>query len=429
MVGEMALMSLFGLMDAYWIGRLGQEAMAAVFLGTTVVWVVTSMGNGLGVGGAAIVARRTGEGDQAGANSVALQAILLGTFVSLALGGMGFALRKSILELLRVEAEVMPYGMVYLGITFAGLFGQVLVMLINSLFRGVGSAFAAMGILACTTLVALVLEPLLIFGPGPFPAWGLGGAALAYFLSQLVGLLMQVFLLLGGWMGIDLRGQNLKVDPRVMGDIITIGLPAMFQMMLRSTSRLVVMRIVAIFGTAAIAGYGLANRLTLTVLIPVFGLANVVRTMVGQNLGTRNPERAERSVRLVWLCNSLIMGVVMVGFLVGAERVVGPLSGGADLATRETGAVALRIIALSYLFSALGITMGGAFGGAGDTIPPMVINAVTLWALQIPAAYGLSQLMGGASLGVWMGVALANAANGTLMYLWFRRGRWKRRKL
>jgi len=425
MILETGILNVSQVLDTYWMGRLGSAALAAVTISMTVRWVVNSLSNGLGVGGLAVVARRIGARDRAGADHATWQTILLALMVSLALGGLGLAAARPLLVLLGAKEDVLPLAISYLHVAFAGTFTIVLTFVINAMLRGAGEAGLAMRVLFLATAVNVTLEPILVFGPGPLPALGVAGSAWSFVLGYGAGLAMQIVILLRGRARIGINLRDLGPDFRLMGRIIRVALPSTVQMTLRSTSRLVILGLVGLYGTFATAGYGVANRLLLIALIPNFGLANAAGTLVGQNLGAGKPDRAERSAWWVSAYAGGYMVVVATLLFLFAPSLVSLFDSAPEVVS--IGTECLRIVAPTLVASAVGVVLARGFDGAGNTVPAMAINLLSLWALEVPLAWGLSRLWG--VTGLWWGRALANLANGLLFALWFRRGRWKEREV
>jgi len=424
---EMATLSVTQIVDTYWVGKLGSAALAAVTISITLRWVINSLANGLGIGGMAVVARRIGARDGAQADYATWQVILLAAFVSLLLGAAGILLAKPALRVLGADAEVLTMGVSFLRIVFGGLFTLVLVFVINSLLRGAGEAGLALAVLVLSQGLTVVLEPLLIFGGGPFPALGVDGSAWAGVLGFGAGALSQIVILLSGRARIAINLRNLWPDLPLMWHIVKIALPSTVQMTLRSTSRLIVLAIVGLYGTFATAGFGVANRILLVALIPGFGLGNAAATLVGQNLGAVQPQRAERSAWWVTAYNASMLAAFAVVFFTFARPLVAFFDPTPEVA--DLGAEYLRIVAPSLIFSAVGVVLARAFDGAGNTVPAMFVNLLTLWGMEAPLSYGLAQGTALGITGVWVGRALANLANGLLFAFWFRLGRWKRKEV
>jgi len=423
MMLETGILNMIQILDTYWIGRLGSAALAAVTISVTIRWVVNSLANGLGVGGMAVVARRIGERNREAAEHATWQTILLGMMVSLVLGGLGMAAARPLLVLLGADAEVLPLGMAYLRVAFGGIFTLILVFAINAMLRGAGEARLAMTVLFLATAVTVVLEPMLVFGWGPFPALGVAGSAGSLVLGFGAGLALQVAVLLRGRARIGINLRNLRPDFPLMGRIIRIALPSTVQMTLRSSSRLLIVGLVGLYGTFATAGYGVANRLLLIALIPNFGLGNAAGTLVGQNLGARKPERAEQSAWWVSAYAAGYMAVVAALLLAFARPLVALFDPTPQVVA--FGSQCLRVVAPSLVASGVGVVLARGFDGAGNTVPAMAINLLSLWGIEVPLAFGLSRWLGMGILGVWWGRAIANLLNGLLFALWFRRGRWK----
>ncbi|HAL61089.1 MAG TPA: MATE family efflux transporter [Chloroflexi bacterium] len=420
---EMSMSSIFQIIDIFWVGKIGPAALAAVTISGTLRWGINSLAMGLGIGGMAVVARRMGEKDRPAANHATLQMIILSIAVALVLSILGFVLARPMLLLLGAEPEVVPLGVAFLRITFAGLVAIILVPTINSVLRGAGNATTAMWVLAFANGLNILLEPILIFGPGPFPRLGVAGSALSTVLAQGAGLALQCYILLKGKARVRIELDKLRIDLGLMWSIITIALPSTIQMTLRALSRVTLLGIIALYGTLAVAGYGIANRILMVVLVPGFGLGNASATLVGQNLGAHQPKRAEKTAWLVGGYNMALMTAAAIFFFPLADRIISIFN--ANPGVVEYGGSCLKIVALSYIFSALGIVMGRSLDGAGNTVPAMFINLFTLWVLQIPLAYLFSRFWG--TTGIWVALGVANMGNGLMMAFWFRRGRWKLR--
>ncbi|MEA3341800.1 MAG: MATE family efflux transporter, partial [Chloroflexota bacterium] len=427
MILEMSALNIFQILDTLWVGKLGSAALAAVTISVTIRWVLNSLANGLGIGGLAVVARRIGEGDQKAAGHAASQTILLGVIVSLLVGALGLVLARPMLELLGADAEVLPLGLVYLRITLSGIFTLVLMFAINSILRGAGEARWATVVSVTATAITVAAEWVLIFGWGPFPALGIAGSAWGFVLGFGSGVALQIAILLSGKVRIRISLRDMKPDFPLMWRIIRIALPSTGQMVLRSSSRLVIVGLVGLYGTFAMAGYGVANRLLLIALIPSFGLGNTAGTLVGQNLGARKPGRAERSAWWVSAYTAGYMAVAAALLFVFARPLLGLFDPTPQVV--NIGVECMRIVAPSMVASALGVVLARGFDGAGDTVPAMVVNLLSLWGIEVTFSYALSRWAGLGISGIWWGRAIANVANGLLFGIWFRLGRWRRREV
>jgi putative MATE family efflux protein len=339
----------------------------------------------------------------------------------------GFLLSEPLLLLLGTEPEVVPQGLSFLHVTFGGLAGFLMVPIVNSLLRGAGEARLALTVRVASYGLGLVVEPLLVFGWGPLPGLGVAGAALALVGSQWLGFLIQLGFLISGRARIRIDLHRLRLDPPLMWQIFRIALPSTVQMTLRSFSRATLLGVVAVYGTFAVAAYGVAARVFMTVFVPGFGLGNAAATLVGQNLGAGKPDRAARSAWLIAACNVALMLACAAVIVPFAEPIVTAFNDTPEVV--DLGAEALRIFAIGYVFSALGSVLARGLDGAGNTVPAMVINLLTLWGLQIPLAWILSQILGWGTTGLWAGISVANVANGFIFAFWFGRGRWKQREV
>ena len=424
---EVSILSISDLFDTYWVSRLGSAALAAVTFGIAVRWFANSLPMGLGIGGMAVVARRVGARDREAADHATGQTILLGLLLSLLLAIIGLAVARPLLLLMGASAEVLPLGLTYLRINFLGSFTWVLVWTINPMIRGAGEARLAMWVLVLITAVIVVSEPVLVLGLGPVPRLGIAGSAGAYVLGFGSGLLMQIILLMRGRACIRLRLRHLRPDLPFMGRIVGVALPGAVQMTLRSASNMVLVGLIGSFGTFATAGYGLADRFLLIILFPCLGLGNTSGTLVGQSLGAGKADRAERSAKWVTAYAVTYMLVVTTLLVVFAESLIAFFDPTPEVVT--IGTTCIRIIAFSLILDGIGIVLGRSMDGAGNTVPTAVVNLVTLWGLQLPVAAALSQGLGFGLVGIWIGRAVANAANGLLLAAWFGRGRWKEREV
>jgi putative MATE family efflux protein len=398
MVTDMLSTSVYQIVDAYWVGKLGTAALAAATIATVIRWVLNSLAMGLGVGGLAVVARRIGEDDE-----------------------------KAAMQWLGAEPEVVALGVPFLRISFAGIGAIAVLQCCNALMRGAGEARTAMWIMWLANGAAIVLASLLIPGNLGFPALGVPGSALAIVLGYTLGVVSAMAMLLSGRLRLHLRPHDFRLDLPLMWHITRIALPSAVQMTLRASSRLVTTTIMAPFGTAVLAGYGVANRIVMFALIPGFGFGNAAGTLVGQNLGAGKPRRATKSAWLVAAYNVSIMAVFVTLFIAFARPLVTFFNAEPEMV--EVAQEAITIIGLSFLVTAMGVVMGRALDGAGATLPAMIINLTTLWGVQIPAAYALANWTSLGTRGLWLGFGLANVVNGLLMAGWFQRGSWKKQKV
>jgi putative MATE family efflux protein len=425
MIVEMVVLNISFALDTYWVGHLGEAAMAAVTISMTIRWVLNGLANGLGIGGMATVARRIGEKDRAAAGHAATQTIVLGIGISVALAVIGVLLARPALVLLGAEPDVLPLATAYLHVTMIGLITMILIFVINAMLRGAGDARLSMRALIVATVVTVVLEPILVLGAGPIPAVGITGSAWAFVMGFSAGLVYQTWVLLTGRSQIKIDLRRVRLDPPLMGRIVRIAIPSTIQMTLRSSSRLAVLALVSTYGTATLAAYGVAGRLLMFVVIPIFGLGNACSSMVGQNLGAGKPQRAEKAAW--WVSGyAVIFTAAIVAFIfVAARPLINFFIQDASDEVLAIGSDYLLIVAPSLLVMAIGIVLGRGFDGAGNTVPAMVINLITLWGIEVGLAFVFSRWAGMGATGVWWGRAAAGLANGLFFAVWFKRGKWK----
>ncbi|KAA0229415.1 MATE family efflux transporter [candidate division KSB1 bacterium] len=427
MVLEMVMESVFAVVDVFFVARLGADAVATVGLTESVITLVYSIAIGLSMAITAMVARRIGEKDSAGATVAAVQALALGVLASLPIAVIGIFLAPDILRLMGASPGIVANGSGYMAVMLGGNITIMLIFLINAIFRGAGDAAIAMRSLWLANLINCVLDPCFIFGWGPFPEMGVTGAAVATNIGRGVGVLYQLYALFYGKSRIQIQGAQFRLDFEVMWRLVRVSLGGIFQFLVATASWLGLVRIVAIFGSAALAGYTIALRIIVFALLPSWGMSNAAATLVGQNLGADKPGRAERSVWFTGLCNVIFLGLVTIVFVVFAEPLV-------YLFTRDSEVVpfavdCLRYVSYGYIFYAFGMVMVQAFNGAGDTVTPTIINLCCYWLFQIPLAYGLALPFDFGARGVFAAITIAESTLAVVAVLVFRRGKWKERKI
>ena len=429
MMLELSLESVFAVADAWYISRLDNHHALATISVTEVVLtlLVFAAAIGLSMGTTAMVARRIGEGKREEANVTAVQAIGLGVLCSIALGVPGAYFAPEILSLMGGSAEVVEVGTQYTRIMMGGSITIFLLFLINAIFRGAGDASIAMKSLWLANAINLVLDPCLIFGWGPFPEMGLTGAAVATTIGRAVGVAYQLNRLFRGGGRIQLHLHHLKLVPPVMARLINVSIGGIGQFIISQASWVGVTRIVALFGSAALAGQAIAVRIILFTFLPAWGMSNAAATLVGQNLGAGKPERAEASVWKTGLYTMLFLVSVSVVFIAFPEWLVGLFT--RDPEVLKIGSDCLRIFSYSYGVYAYGMVMIQSFNGAGDTKTPTWINFLCHWLLQIPLAYYLAKPMGYGPQGVFWGIVISEVFWATTAILVFRRGKWKTRQV
>jgi putative MATE family efflux protein len=427
MVLEMVLESLFGVVDIFWVGRLGANATATVGLTESMLSLIFSVAMGLSLSTTAMVARRIGEKDPEGAAVAGVQAIALGLFVSLAIGLPCGLYAPNLLRLMGASPEIVATGSGYTRICLGGSAAVLLLFLNNAIFRGAGDAAIAMRLLWVSNIINLILDPCLIFGWGPFPRLGVTGAALATLTGRSIGVLYQFYRLMRGTERLRILRTQIRLQWNVMWRLIRVSLTGILQFAIAHTSWIGLVRIVSIFGAAALAGYTIAIRIVIFIILPSWGLSNAAATLVGQNLGAGHPERAEKAVWRTGIYNTIFLGLVGVIFISFPVPIVRLFTHDPDVL--RLGAACLRIISYGNLGYAYFMVMMQAFNGAGDTITPTIVNFFGFWLLEIPLAYWLSIPLNMRSNGAFYSIAIAETSMAIVSAILFKQGRWKKKKI
>jgi putative MATE family efflux protein len=420
---EMGMESTFGVVDAFWVAALGSDAIAAVGLTESLVVLVFSVAFGLAMGATATVSRRIGEKDPEGASVATAQAILCGLALALVTGILGASLAPQLLGLMHASPEVIRTGSGYTRVLLGGDVAILMIFLLNGVLRGAGDAAAAMRTLWLANIVNLILDPCLIYGLAFFPKLGVMGAAVATTTGRSIGVLYQLYLLSSGKSRVAIPRSGLRLDWPVMRKLLRVTGTCMAQYFIGMASWVTLARLNANFGSAAVAGYTLAIRIILFVLMPSWGIASSAATLVGQNLGAKRPDRAEKAVWLAGAYNTVFLTVVGVLFFAGAPLLVRLFT--SDPHVIPIAEDCLRFVSLGYPFYAWGMIMEQAFAGAGDAWTPTKINFVCYWMIQIPVAWWLSQRAGYGPRGVYLAICSAETILALVAVVMFRRGRWK----
>jgi putative MATE family efflux protein len=423
----MVMESLFAVGALFFVSKLGPDAVATVGLTESLLTLIYALAIGLSMATTAMVARRVGEKDLPGAGVAAVQAIGLGVLMAVPISMVGVFGTPTLLRLLGASPSVIASGQGYTAVMFGGSSTVFLLFLINAVFRGAGDPAIAMRSLWLANLLNIVLDPCFIFGWGPFPEMGVAGAAVATTIGRGTGVLYQLMALARSHGRLTIRRQHLRLDPAVMGRLLRVSGPGMFQFLIATASWIGLVRIISLFGSAAVAGYTIAIRVVMFTILPSWGMSNAAATLVGQNLGAGRPDRSELSVWRTGFYNMLFLGAVGLFFLFFAEPVVGIFT--SDPRVLRYGVDCLRLISYGYPFYAWGMVMVQAFNGAGDTWTPTWINFCCYWLFQIPLAWTLALPLGLETSGVFWAIAVAESMLAVAGMLVFRRGRWKERKI
>ena len=376
MILEMSMESIFALVDIFYVSQVSTNAVATIGLTESVITLVYALAVGLSMAATAIVARRIGEKDPEGAKRVTVQVIFLGILVSSIVSVIGILFPKEILGLMGGEQSLIDEGYRYTQILIGGNFTIVLLFLINAVYRGAGNASMAMWTLILSNGINIVLDPIFIFGWGPIPEYGVAGAAIATTIGRGTAVLFQLYILFYGSTRIRLALKDFVVNIGVMINLIRVSLGGIGQFIIGTSSWIFLMRIISEFGSEVLAGYTIAIRVIMFTMMPAWGLSNAAATLVGQNLGANQPERAETSVWKTAKYNAFFMVAVSVIYLLFAKSIIGWFS--VDPEVLKYGALSLQIVTIAYFLFAYGMTVTMAFNGAGDTKTPTIINFLFL---------------------------------------------------
>ncbi|MDT8429233.1 MAG: MATE family efflux transporter [Pseudomonadales bacterium] len=423
MILEMAMESVFAIVDIFFVAGLGTEAVATVGLTEAVITLLYALAIGLSMGTTALVARRIGENRPEAAAVVAGQAIWVGLAVALVVGVIGLFHAADILRLMGADTAVIAAGTNYTTIMLGGSFTIVFLFLNNAIFRGAGDASIAMRSLVLANSINIVLDPCLIYGWGVFPEMGVTGAAVATNIGRGVGVLYQLYYLCASNRRIQLHWHDLRARVQVIVSLCRISAGGIAQFLIATASWVFLMRLVSQFGSDAIAGYTIAVRIIMFVILPAWGLSNAVATLVGQNLGAGKLERAESTVWQIGKYNLAYMALAAVLILIAPQWVMEFFT--SELSVISNGIQGLQIMAYGFVAMAIGMVVVQAFNGAGDTMTPTWINGFCFWLVQIPLAYALTMLAGWGPEGVFWSIFTAETLMSIVGVALFMRGRWK----
>ena len=428
MILELSLESVFAVVDMFFVGKLGPNAISTVGLTEASITIIYTVAMGLSTGATAIVARRIGEKNPDAATHAGMQSLLIALVISAIISIFGIIFAEDILHIMGASAEVSKEGAPFTRIMMGGSLVIILLFLINGIFRGAGDAAMAMKSLWIASLLNIILCPLLINGYGPFPELGLKGAAIATTIGRGTGVLYQCYHLFKGDGSLKVKWSHFKFDLPVMKNIIHVSLPATFQFFLQSGSWMVIAMLVATTGgTDASAGYQIAIRNVVFFILPAWGLSNAAATLVGQNLGAKLPDRAEKSARLTTLYNMGFMAFVTIIFLVLSPSIISIYT--SDPIVKNYGIQALQIIGSGFIFYGLGMVMMQTLNGAGDTRTPTLINFICFWLIQIPMGYILSKTMKMGPTGAFLAIPIAETFLALIAFWYFKKGKWKQVKV
>jgi putative MATE family efflux protein len=424
MMLEMSMESVFAIVDIAFVSRLGTDAIAAVGITEAVVTVLFAISIGLGMGVTAMVSRRTGEKDVDAAARTTAQALWIGAVLSILIGCAGAVFAEDILRAMGASDGVIATGSGYTAVLLGGAASILYLFLLSAAFRGAGDASVAMRSLWLANGINIALDPCLIFGLGPFPEMGVTGAAVATTIGRGIGVFYQLWYLFNGRARLEIRFRHLRIDRRLILKMLRISAGGIGQFLISTASWIVIMRIVSLYGSPAVAAYTVALRLLEFVWLPAWGLGNAAATLVGQNLGAGKARRAELSAWRAARYNTIFLSAVGLLVLAIAPQIAALFSADSDVIRITT--YCLRILAIGFPLYAIGMIMTQALNGAGDTTTPSLINLLCFWVVQIPLAYGLATATSLGPNGVFVSIVVSESLLTVLGIAAFRSGRWKR---
>lgn len=427
MVLEMIMESLFAVADVFWVSRLGKEAVAVVGITESIMTLIYAVAIGISIAATAIISRRIGEKEPELAAQAAGQIVLLGVLVAAGIGILLGFLAPDILRLMGAEEKIVTLGSDFARVMLGGNVTVFMIFLINAIFRGAGDAVIAMRTLWLANALNIVLGPCFIFGWGFFPELGVTGAAVATNIGRGVGVLYQLWHLAGHHSRIKVRWAHFKPVREIIGAVLSKSGSGIAQLLISTTSWVGLFKILAMFGSTALAGYTIAIRIVTFALMPAWGLANAGATLVGQNLGAEKPERAEAAVKIAMKFNVIVLGIVGIAFVMLAHPLIGLFTSEPEVVA--FGTQSLWIVSLAFPLYAAGMCFEAAFNGSGDTWTPARLNFLCLWIGQIPFAWLLSKTLGLGPVGVFISVPLAYSLLAIWSWFLFKRGRWKMQKV
>jgi putative MATE family efflux protein len=427
MVLELVMESVFAVVDIFFVSKLGADAVATVGITESLMTIVYSLAVGLSTATTALVSRRIGEKNPDGAAVAAVQSVIAGIAVSCVISVPGVLYAPKILSLMGASADVVKTYSSYTSIMLGANIIIMLLFIINAVFRSAGDAAISMRVLWLANCINIVLDPCLIFGWGPFPELGIKGAAIATNIGRGIAILYQLFILFRGKKRVRITRGQIKIDFGVMKRLIRLSFGGIGQSLIATSSWIGMVRIISVFGSQVVAGYTIAIRIILFSILPAWGLSNAAATLVGQNLGAKKTERAERSVWLTGAVNMGLMGVIAFFLIAFPEFFIRLFID--DHGVIASGVSGLRIISYGFLSYALGMVMIQSFNGAGDTATPTFINFFCFWLFEIPLAYVLALPLGLGEKGVYIAIVAAESLVTVAAVLIFRRGRWKSREV
>ncbi|MBN1926325.1 MAG: MATE family efflux transporter [Prolixibacteraceae bacterium] len=427
MVLEMLMESVFAVTDIFFVSKLGSDAIATVGITESLITIIYALAVGLSVATAAIVSRRTGEKNHKEAAISAYQSVVTGIMISLIIAIPGILFAKDILKAMNASSAIIGQFSGYTSIMFGSNVVIMLLFINNAVFRSAGNPVIAMRVLWFANIVNILLDPVFIFGLGPIPAMGIKGAAIATTTGRGLAVLYQFYLLAYGKGKINFRQVSLRPRFKLIGQIIRLSSGSVSQYIIATSSWIILMRFVAGYGSEVLAGYTIALRIIVFALLPAMGISHAASTLVGQNLGAGNPDRAVRSAWIAGKLNMWLMGIISVILILMPKSFISIFS--AEKLIIDLGAASLRIVSIGFVVYGLGMVLVNSLNGAGDTQTPFRINIICFWIIEIPLAWLLAGKIGWEQQGVFWAIVIAETMMTLMMLYFFRKGQWKFKKV
>ena len=420
---EMLMESVFVIVDIYFVSKLGANAVATVGITESMVTIIYAIAIGLGTATTSMVSRRIGEKNPDAASIAAFQAILTGVIISFLIGLPGAMLSGRLLGMMGASKTILESMSGYTSIMLGGNIVIMMLFIINAIFRSAGDAAVAMKVLWIGNIINIMLDPCLIFGLGPFPHLGVTGAAVATTIGRGCAVLVQFYLLFFGRKRIRLSKKHLIINFKIMIKLLKLSFGSIGQNLISTSSWIALVRIISIFGSEVVAGYTIAIRIIGFTLMPSWGISNAASTLVGQNLGAKKPERAERAVWVTGVANMILLGAIGLILVVYPEPFIRIFIDNENVV--KSGVLGLRIISIGFIAYGLGMVLVNSFNGAGDTSTPLKINIFAFWFVEIPLAWLLAIKSGLMEEGVFIAIVIAESLMTFIAWIVFRRGKWK----
>lgn len=423
MVLEMAMESVFAIVDIFFVSKLGSDAVAAVGITESMITIVYAIAIGLSMATTSVVSRRIGEKDRDRAARTAMQSIITGLFASALIAIPGVIFAQDLLRAMGANNLIVEELSGYTTIMLGGNIVIMLLFIINAVFRSSGDAAISMRVLWLGNIINIILDPCLILGLGPFPEMGIKGAAIATVIGRGTAVLYQLYILFSGKKRVKLLREHIRLNFKLILKILKISMGGIGQNIIATSSWIILVRIISEFGSAALAGYTISIRIIIFALLPSWGISNAAATLVGQNLGAKKPERAERSVWITGILNMVLLGIFGIIMILFPEYFIRLFID--DKEVIKSGVLGLKIISMGFLAYGLGMVLVNSFNGAGDTATPTKINLVAFWLIEIPLAYFLAIYAGMQETGVFIAIVVAETILTIIALILFRQGKWK----